>query len=329
MESSATATQTAQSIADVSSQAGSVSQADVIRHLSPTELLPHPHNPRGQVDPASVEELADSIREKGIIEPLIVVPNRDKGRAWMIVNYIIVAGHRRHAAAVLARKQTIPCLVREMTASEQEDLMLVENLQREDLTLYQEAKAFRRRLDEEPGLKQSDLARRLGLPEYRVGQRLQILQLPVTVQRLFDGDLPITAAPLLLAIQNADRQLRLANMIANRTLTVPALKQMVQKEKTAGKAEDTAGKTGKQPKSDGRSADAKAQKKADAYTRASAVLDLEGVKQDSLTFDDVLASMSGVCNSCGMTANPEICAACPLPQFINNLVNVQRYERNA
>lgn len=309
--------------ATVSSSSSTGTLADTINHLPVALLLPHPHNPRGTVDPSSVQELAESIKEKGIIEPLIVVPNRDKGRRWQINNYTIVAGHRRHAAAVLAERQTVPCLVREMNDGEQEDLMLVENLQREDLTLFQEAKAFRRRLDEEPGLKQSDLARRLGLPEYRVGQRLQILQLPITVQRLFDGELPITAAPLLLAIENADRQLRLANMIANRTLTVPALKQMVQREKTAGKTG-----TNKLSKSDGRSAAAKAAKKANAYTRGSAMTDLEGVRNDTLTFGDVLASMDGVCNSCGMTQNPEICAACPLPQLINHLVNVQRYECN-
>jgi ParB family chromosome partitioning protein len=101
--------------------------------LCPVDLLfPHPHNPRGEVDPATVQELADSIREKGALEPLIVVPHPEKPEG-----YLVVAGHRRRAASILlglADLDEVPVIVRDFTPVEQEEVMLAENIQREDLS---------------------------------------------------------------------------------------------------------------------------------------------------------------------------------------------------
>src|SRR5262245_15259090 len=121
-------------------------------------LDPHPNNPRGPVDPTSVEDLAASIREKGILEPLLVAPARKSGQNWKIERYVTVAGHRRRAAAELAGLVEVPAIIRDLLPAEQEEVMLVENLQREDLTLLQEARAYQR-LQTQHGVTMADLAR--------------------------------------------------------------------------------------------------------------------------------------------------------------------------
>src|SRR5262245_47778192 len=159
-------------------------QQPQVQLIALATLDPHPNNPRGPVDPATVEELASSIREKGILEPLIVVPVRNAGQAWKIERYLTVAGHRRRVAAQLAGLAEVPAIVRDLGPAEQEEVMLVENLQREDLTLLQEAKAFRR-LADQYGLTGADVARRTGVEKTRVQQRLAILKLSVAAQSLF------------------------------------------------------------------------------------------------------------------------------------------------
>lgn len=283
----------------------------------PLELFdPHPNNPRGPVDPSSVEELAASIREKGIIEPLIVVPVRNSGQRWKIERYLTVAGHRRRAAAQIAGLTEAPAIVRELSPDEQEEIMLVENLQREDLTLLQEARAYQRRVA--TGLTFADVARRVGVSHGRVQQRMGILKLPEAVQRLFDGkDMPITAAPLLLKIHNPDRQERLAQMIATRRLAVPALKEMIDKEAEVAETDRAVEKS----RAGGKTAGREPRTLTQVYTRSDAVSDLERRNGDTLKYSDVLQALHGVCDSCGMGAHAAICAACPLTQLINNLVN--------
>jgi ParB family chromosome partitioning protein len=285
--------------------------------MIPIGLLdPHPNNPRGLVDPATVEDLTNSIREKGILEPLLLAPVRNRAQNWKIDRYVTVAGHRRRAAAELAGLAEVPAIVRDLSPAEQEEVMLVENLQREDLTLLQEARAYRR-LMEQHGLPQTDVARRIGIDKTRVQSRLSILRLPEAVQSLFDGrDMPITAVPLLLKVEHTDRQERLAQMISSRKLAVPKLKEMLDKEAEAKETDQAVEKSRKK-----KSAGEKAQRDEMAkYSRLDAVADLERLNGAALRYSDVLSALNGVCDNCGMGAHNEICRACPLPQMINNLV---------
>lgn len=287
-----------------------------IQLISLDLLDPHPNNPRGPVDPASVAELADSIRQKGILEPLIVVPARNSGQVWKIERYTVVAGYRRRAAAQVANLAEVPAIVRELGPGEQEEIMLVENLQREDLTLLQEAKAYRR-LVEQHKLTYADIARRVGKNNAYIQQRMAILKLPASVQSLFDGrDMPVTVIPLLLKVENSDRQERLAQMVASRRLAVPKLKEMIEKEAEASATDKAVDKSrnGRQP--------AKREAPAQIYTRAAAVADLERLNGAALKYSDVLAALNGICNNCGMGNHEAICAACPLPQMIGNLVKI-------
>jgi len=287
--------------------------------LCPVDLLfPHPHNPRGEVDPATVQELADSIREKGVLEPLIVVPHPEKADG-----YLVVAGHRRRAASILAGLDEVPVIVRGFTPVEQEEVMLAENIQREELSPLQEAKAYERLIA--GGSTQIDVARKLGINGARIQSRMVVLKLPLSVQRLFDSnELPITLAPLLIRIENIDRQERLANLVASRRLTVPKLKEMVDR---IVEAEQTDAEVNKERRGSGKAKKPEAPKRpAVVYTRADAVADLEKRNGNSLCYFNLLKALEGVCENCGMAGFSDICAACPLPHFINNLV---RNENNA
>lgn len=149
-------------------------------------LHEHPDNPRGVV--GNVDELAESIRANGILEPLIVA----RAAAWQKVDdrlpfldtasdYVVIAGHRRKAAAVQAGADAVPCLVRDdLVGVDAEVAMLVENLQREGLTPLQEAQGFRRLEDQ--GKSQREIARLVGCNQSNVSKRLGLLKLPDHVQ---------------------------------------------------------------------------------------------------------------------------------------------------
>jgi ParB family transcriptional regulator, chromosome partitioning protein len=276
------------------------------------QLYPHPHNPRGEVDPASVQELADSIKEKSILEPLLVVRHPKKPDS-----FLVVAGHRRRTAAELAGLSQAPVIVRDYSPVEQEEVMLAENIQREELSALQEAKAYQRLIA--GGQTQMQVARKLGVNGARIQSRLIILKLPLSVQRLFDGnELPITLAPLLARITDIDRQERLANLVASRRLTVPKLKEMVDRiidaEQTDSSVDKERRRRGIEKK------ERVTNCPATVYTRANALADLTRRNGSALCFSDLLKAFDGVCHNCGMGNFADICAACPLPQFINNLV---------
>ncbi len=275
-------------------------------------LYPHQHNPRGAVNPVSVQELADSIKEKGILEPLIVVRHPEKPDG-----FLVVAGHRRRAAAELAGLAEASVIVRDYSPVEQEEVMLAENIQREELSPLQEAKAYQRLVA--GGQTQMNVARKLGINAARIQSRLVILKLPLSVQRLFDSnELPITLAPLLTRITDIDRQERLANLVASRRLTVPRLKEMVDQ---IVDAEQTDAEVTRERRESGKGNKNEAPKRpVVVYTRTDAVADLESRNGSALRYADLLRALEGVCENCGMAGFPDICAACPMPQFIGNLM---------
>ena len=288
--------------------------SDLLAHL-PIELLEaHPHNPRGPIDPATVEELAASIREKGILEPLLVVPIRNSSKTWKIDAYTVIAGHRRLAAAKLAGLETVPAIARELGPVEQEEIMLVENLQREDLTPLQEARAYQRLIAQ--GLTQADVGRRVGLPGNRIQLRLTILKLSKRVQELFDSNqLPVTLAPLLAKVESADRQERLAHLVASRRLTVPKVKEMVENVAEMEATEKKVDKSRAKPTTE------KRETAEIVFTRLDAIAALEARNGDQLPYADLIAAIEQVCTTCGMGNFAHICAACPLPQFVKNLTS--------
>lgn len=168
-----------------------------VQQVPLADVTGNPEQPRKNFDDASLQELAESIREKGVIQPMLVEAQAD-GR------YQIVAGERRHRAAEIAGLETVPVIVREFTSGEKLEIALIENIQREDLSPIEEATAYKS-LMESSGLSQGELAKRLGKNRSTVANAVRLLRLPSPVQQALDsGELSAGHARALL--QAGDEQ---------------------------------------------------------------------------------------------------------------------------
>lgn len=269
-----------------------------------SRLHPHPHNPRGTVNPDSLAEMAASITEKGILEPLLVVPSQSDQQGFL--HYLIIAGHRRAAAARLAGLEAVPCIQKILSQTEQEEVMLVENLQREDLSLLQEARAYQRLIEQ--GLTSMDLARRTGAAPQSIHERLLILQMAPGVQELFEANqLPVTAIRPLSTVTSHERQTRLARRVASFQLTVRELKEIVSKLSSEGLPTPAP----KKPRALRTAAPV-------AFSRAEEVKALQNSNR-TWHARDILTALDGICGHCGMSGFAAICGTCPLPQFLHQL----------
>jgi len=150
----------------------------VLREISVDQIDPHPSNPRREL--GDLSELAASIREQGLLEPVLLVPGA-QGSGKFPSRYTVIAGHRRTAAAREAGVATVPAIIREcMSEAEQLEVMLVENLHRSDLTVFEEAHGMRGLFDF--GMKRTQIAKRTGRAIKTVAQRLAIANLPASVE---------------------------------------------------------------------------------------------------------------------------------------------------
>ncbi len=168
-----------------------------LRLLATAALDPNPFQPRGPIEPASLTELAASIRSQGMLQPLLVRPHASQhGR------FEIVAGERRWRAAQLIEMAEVPCFVREMSDAQASAAALVENLQRNDLNAIEEAEGFRR-LQTDFGLTQDALAGAVGKSRSHVANTVRLLNLPNSVQHeVRRGALSAGHARALLAHPN-------------------------------------------------------------------------------------------------------------------------------
>ncbi len=158
-------------------------------------LKPNPQQPRQDFSDASLKELADSIREKGVLQPILVEP-ADAGE------YVIIAGERRMRAAKLAGLRSIPVIVRQFSPQERLEIALIENVQREDLTPIEQAQAYRH-LMEMAGLNQEQLAQRVGKERSTVANTLRLLKLPAEAQEAIGrGAISAGHARALLTLLN-------------------------------------------------------------------------------------------------------------------------------
>ncbi len=156
-----------------------------LREFPVEALAPHPDNPRG--DLGDLTELARSIKAQGVLQPLLVLPAGEDGR------HLIVAGHRRHAAAVQAKAATVPAIVRDLTPAEVIEAFLVENGQRSDLTVSEEVRAIERLVDLSGGkLTVARLCKRIGRSQNWVRARMALCALPPQWREAIDaGDLTL------------------------------------------------------------------------------------------------------------------------------------------
>ncbi|HEX6718945.1 MAG TPA: ParB/RepB/Spo0J family partition protein [Pyrinomonadaceae bacterium] len=184
-------------------------------------IVPNPMQPRTHFDQTSLENLAESIRSHGIVQPLLV---RRRGN-----QYELIAGERRWRAAKLAGITRVPVVVKEVPDESLLEIALIENIQRENLNPIEEAQAYKK-LIETVGLTQEALASRVGRDRTYITNYLRLLRLPDDLQQLVkEGRLSTGHARTLLALNHVDLQRRLARKVIDGALSVRATEQLVQK----------------------------------------------------------------------------------------------------
>ena len=189
------------------------------------DLHPSEDNPRQVFDDQKLVELSESIRNQGIVQPLVV---RQRGAQG---GYIIVAGERRWRAAQKAGLRAVPVVVKEVTSRDAFELMLVENLQREDLNPIEEAEAYQR-LVSDHGYTQEKLADRVGKERSTVTNALRLLKLPGPVRGMVgSGRLSMGHARALLGLEDGASMERAAERVIARQLSVRQTEQLVRKER--------------------------------------------------------------------------------------------------
>jgi ParB family chromosome partitioning protein len=185
-------------------------------------LVPNPRQPRAHIDETRLNELAQSIRHNGVIQPILVRPAGDR--------FEIVAGERRWRAAQRAGLLKVPVVTREIPDDKLLEVALVENVQREDLNPIEEAQAYRR-LTDELQLSQDDVAAAVGKDRATVSNYMRLLRLPVEVRNdLASGALAMGHARAILALPDEAAQRRLAREVVARGLSVRETESLVKRE---------------------------------------------------------------------------------------------------
>ena len=202
---------------------GSAVERKGVVMLGIEEIQPDRGQPRRYFDEQHILELAESIRAKGVLQPLLV---RREGEG-----YALVAGERRWRAAQRAGLRDLPCIIRDVSEPEAFELALIENIQREDLNAIEEAEAYQR-LIEYHGLTQEELAQRVGKDRSTVANALRLLRLPEPIKlAMSSGALTMGHARALLALGDETDLRRAAEKVINEALSVRQVEQLVQRLK--------------------------------------------------------------------------------------------------
>jgi ParB family chromosome partitioning protein len=199
-----------------------VGQAEKIRTVALSTITPSPLQPRKEFERDALQELVDSIRQHGIIQPLVVRPI--DGR------HELIAGERRWRAAQEAGLTEVPVIVRHATDLEVLELSLIENLQRQDLNPIEEANGYAR-LAREFGMRQEDIAAKVGRSRAAVANAMRLLELDRQIQIWLTQDLlSVGHAKVLLALKSAEEQLLVAETVLRRKSTVRATERLVARQ---------------------------------------------------------------------------------------------------
>ncbi len=185
---------------------------DGMLEVSVRDIVPNPHQPRIYFDEAKLAELAESIKEHGVLQPLVVTRVGD--------SYELIAGERRFQASKKAGLTKVPVIVREASEQTKLELAIIENIQRHNLNPIEEAKAYQRLLHEF-GLHQEEVAQKMGKSRSAVANSVRLLQLPIEIQRaVSQGKISEGHAKALLGIENKEKQRAIFELILSEELTV-------------------------------------------------------------------------------------------------------------
>lgn len=196
-----------------------VKEGEVVQQLDVKTLRPNPYQPRKYFDEAKIHELALSIKEHGVFQPIIVKKD--------IKGYIIIAGERRFRAAQKAGLSTIPAIVREFNDHLMMEYALIENLQREDLTAIEEAEAYKL-LMQKLNLTQEKLAERIGKSRAYIANTMRLLQLPRCVQDDIENSIiSVGHGKVLAGLKDEETILKFSNVIKEKQISVRELEELI------------------------------------------------------------------------------------------------------
>jgi len=194
-----------------------------------SKIVPNPYQPRKEFESEALSELADSIRQYGVLQPLLVAPGEGD-------TYILIAGERRMRASTMAGLGTVPVIVSDYTSQQIAEIALIENLQRKDLHYLEEAEGYEK-LVNTFHLTQESMAIRVGKKQSTIANKLRLLRLPISVRKkLHDSDLTERHARVLLKLENEDLQKAVLQKVLKGHLNVRQTEALVEKAlKEAGK----------------------------------------------------------------------------------------------
>lgn len=205
---------------------GSIDSTGYQEHFSIKKIVPNPYQPRMNINPDQLIEIADSIREHGVIQPLLITKDtdvKDKDQ------YYLIAGERRFRASQLAGKDTVPVVIKDISPQEMLELALIENIQRQDLNPLEEALAFKQ-LADEFGLTHSEIAKKVGLNRVTITNKLRLLALPDSVKEyVMNNQLTEGHARALLGLSDDSSLAATANIAVKRDLSVRETETLVRK----------------------------------------------------------------------------------------------------
>lgn len=200
-----------------------IDDAEKIHKIKITEIEPNKEQPRRNFNSESIDELSESIKKYGVIQPIIVAKKENY--------YEIIAGERRWRASKKAGLTEMPCIIRDSEEKEKKEIALIENIQREDLNPIEKARSFRKLMDEY-GLTQAELAETLGISRSSLANTVRLLNLDSRViEMALDGKLTEGHCRSLIGIENPDKQYEMAKQIVENGDSVREIERKVKNKK--------------------------------------------------------------------------------------------------
>lgn len=203
---------------------------EIIENIAISEIITNTNNPRKNFDVESLNNLADSIKRYGIIQPIVLFKKKD--------GYEIIAGERRYRAAKIANLEYVPAIVKDLTDKDKDMISMIENIQREDLNPYEEAQAYKS-IMQDYSLTQNELSDVIGKSRTYIANIVRLLTLDdETISELEKGNITSSQGRALLAIEDLDMRHKYLHMLINKEITVNEVEKKSKKSYLSPKVKD-------------------------------------------------------------------------------------------